>query len=633
MCGIFGIVQLASARVDSKVLEAASKVQSHRGPDSSGIATIQIKGTTLVFGHQRLSIIDLTDAGHQPMTYGKEQGCLIYNGELYNYLELRAELARAGERFSTQSDTEVLLAALHRWGPDRALEKFNWMGAFAWFDRTRARLVLARDAGSEKPLYYYTRDQQLLFASEIKTLLTLSGRKFELDRDVVGQFIFQGLSDASPQTFFHGISQLQAGTYAEIALSDDRYEISPVHYQPPLYPGDPATMLLADLIDEVRRVFIDSVRIRLRSDVPVGVLLSGGIDSSAIAAVTHFLKGPENAPQLLSAISDDPRFDESVHIAVMEEHLGQAAHKVTLRTEPETLVRDLSTINWFNDAPVDGLSALGHYRMMQQAKQLGLTVILSGQGADEILLGYRKFLGFYLQSLVRQGHFSRAVAVLAGFLSNRTIVNQFDISDAKRYVPFLRTLSKVAIGHVSDEAIEGVWLKCWQRMSVGLGSGSLADRQLLDIKKYSVPALCHYEDRMSMAMSREIRLPFLDSRLVDLLIRAPDDYKLREGWTKYVFRRALERFLPSEISWRKDKKGFSNPQGEWLKNELREPVREAFSGESFISRKEIVNSEALLRKYDRYCRQPAAGGMIWYREIFAPFSLELWMRRYAEWID
>jgi asparagine synthase (glutamine-hydrolysing) len=262
-----------------------------------------------------------------------------------------------------------------------------------------------------------------------------------------------------------------------------------------------------------------------------------------------------------------------------------------------------------------------------------VTVILSGQGADEILLGYRKFLGFYLQSLARRGEFFAAAGVLAKFVANRTIVNQFDVSGAKRYLPLLRKLSVAANGHQSEIATEGTWLRGWQPVSLGLGSGSLADRQWLDVRNYSVPSLCHYEDRMSMAMSREIRLPFLDSRLVDLLIRAPDNYKLRNGWTKYSFRKAMEPFLPAEISWRKDKQGFSNPEGEWLKQELRSAVMDAFSADGLISQKAIVNSKILLRRYERYCRQPARGGMIWSREIFAPFSLELWMRRFAEWIE
>ncbi len=207
--------------------------------------------------------------------------------------------------------------------------------------------------------------------------------------------------------------------------------------------------------------------------------------------------------------------------------------------------------------------------MMERARDLGLTVILSGQGADETLLGYRKFLGFYLQSLVRSGRPLRAAGVLARFIANGTIVNDFELRDAKRDVPMLGKLSRVFGGQASEASIEGSWLRGWQTLPVGLGNGSLADRQWLDVRHYSVPMLCHYEDRMSMAASREVRLPFLDPRLIDLLLRAPDDYKLRAGWTKYAFRRAIEPDLPSQVTWRKDKKGFSNPEGNGSKKSCR----------------------------------------------------------------
>ena len=632
MCGIFGVYQGVSRPLDPASVAAAFEVQSHRGPDSSGQVSFEIDDRKLVLGHQRLSIIDLSEAGDQPMTYGTGQGCLVYNGELYNYLELRSELQARGLAFVSDSDSEVLLAALHQWGPATALGKFNWMGAFAWYDRDRQRLVLARDSGSEKPLYYFVGDGRLLFASEVKTLLTLANRKFSLNRDVVARFLFQGLTDASPQTFFDGVSQLVAGTYSEIDLTEDCSGLEPVPYRPPVYSDDPQAMALPEFVREVRRLFVDSVRLRLRSDVPVGVLLSGGIDSSAIAAVSHAENASGQTPHLLSAVSDDPRFDESKHISAMERHLSAKAHRVTLRTDPDVLVDELSRINWFNDAPVTGLSELGHYRMMERAKQLGLTVILSGQGADEILLGYRKFLGFYLQSLIRGGRVVKAMAVLASFVGNRSMVNQFRLGEARRYVPLLQRIGRSRRDEESGEAVAGEWLEDWRPADVGLGSGTLADRQLLDIKSLSVPALCHYEDRMSMSQSREIRLPFLDSRLIDLLIRAPDDYKIRRGWTKYCFRRAMEEMLPAEIAWRRDKMGFTNPQGEWLKSELRGVVTEAFSSHSLLAQKRIVNSDALLRKYARYCKQAPAGGLIWYREIFAPLSLEIWLRRYGAWV-
>ncbi len=625
-------MSLPHVQVDPARVKAAHAVQGHRGPDGSGTQTFEFDRHSLVLAHQRLAIIDLTQAGSQPMSYRDGLGSIVYNGELYNYLELRDELRREGEEFSTQSDTEVLLSALHRWGPAQALSRFNWMGAFAWLDRRNQRLTLARDAGSEKPLYYWSDSQEFIFASEIKTLLTLADRKFRLDRDVVGRFIHQGLTDTSPRTFFKDISQLAASSYLQLDLTVDQPELHPVPFAPPPYPDDASTLSLRDCISEVRRLFIDSVRVRLRSDVPVGVLLSGGVDSSSIAAVAHHLQGDLGAPQLLSSISDDARFDETEHINAMERHLRQNAWKIVLHTSAATVGEDLATLNWINDQPVTGLSALGHYRLMECAKQRGLKVIMSGQGADEIFLGYRKYLGFYLQSLIGQGRHLRALGVLGAFAANRTVINQFDLGDAKRYVPFLRRLSDSRL-NARESDLDGEWLRGWNPASLGLGAGSLAARQAADIRELSVPALCHYEDRMSMAMSREIRLPFLDSRLVDLMLRVPDDYKLRRGWTKYSLREAMRPFLPRQIAWRKDKKGFSNPQGEWLKRDLRAPVSDAFGPGGQLSAKGIMNSAALLLKYGRYCEQAPGGGSIWYREIFAPFSLDIWMRQYAAWID
>ncbi len=466
MCGIFGVLQPAALRLDPDILEAAARVQAHRGPDGRGMKSYPLGRNTLVFAHQRLSIIDLSDAGLQPMEFGDGEGSLIYNGELYNYLELRAELAVAGARFSTRTDTEVLLTALHHWGPERALSSFNWMGALAWLDRAGARLVLACDAGSEKPLYLYADEERFVFASEIKTLLTLLGRKFALDRDVVGQFLFQGMSDASTRTFFDGIRRIEAGTYLVLDLAAEKLQAVTSRFQAPRFADDPASLSLDQFIEKLRSLFIDSVRVRLRSDVPVGVLLSGGVDSSSIAAVAQSLVGRDSAPRLLSAISDDPRFDESVHIEVMERHLQQQAQRITLRMTPDRMAAELSEANWYNDAPIAGLSALAHRRLMMRAVELGLTVILSGQGADEILLGYRKFLGFYLQSLLRQGKVFKGVAVLASFIANRSVVAQFEVSDAKRYVPLLRKIAG-AVGERSEGDTEGGWLRGWHALTAG----------------------------------------------------------------------------------------------------------------------------------------------------------------------
>ena len=233
MCGILGVLRSGSAPPDPAVIAAAVAAQRHRGPNGEGVQTFTFEHSTLTFAHQRLAIIDLSAAAGQPMTYRDGDGYLIYNGELYNYIELRAQLAAEGERFGTQSDTEVLLAALHRWGAARALTQFNWMGAFAWLDAKARRLVLACDAGAEKPLYYFIEEGQLVFASEVKTLLTLLQRRLPLDRDVIGQFIFQGLSDATTQTFFKGVNRLDPGTYVQIDLAALPRELKPIPFQPP----------------------------------------------------------------------------------------------------------------------------------------------------------------------------------------------------------------------------------------------------------------------------------------------------------------------------------------------------------------------------------------------------------------
>jgi asparagine synthase (glutamine-hydrolysing) len=632
MCGVFGLAQPASAPLDQALLEAAHRVQAHRGPDGHGTRTYTAGNYAVALGHQRLSIIDLSTGGSQPMERHGGAGSLSYNGELYNYLELRDELASQGEVFQSRSDSEVLLCALHAWGPERALARFNWMGAFAWLDRAGGRLVLATDAGSEKPLYYVIDGPRLLFASEIKTLLTLAQRRFRLNRDTIGQYLFQGLNDATSETYFAGLSRVEAGTHLEFDLRADRLVPRRKPYMPPGFAGDGERMALPQFIEELRGMLADSVRLRLRSDVPVGVLLSGGIDSSSIAVLCRQLAGGGHVPQLLSAVSDDPRFDESPHIEAMERHLGQRASKITLNMAPDRLMEELADVIWYNDAPVGGLSALAHFKLMHRARQLGLTVILSGQGADESLLGYRKFLGFYVQSLLRARRPLRAAGVLGGFLLNGTLAAEFDFSDAKRYVPVLRRLSALRSGG-SEASIEGDWVRGWRALDIGLGRGTLADRQFEDIRHYSVPSLCHYEDRMSMAHAREIRLPFLDSRLVDLLLRAPPDYKLRRGWTKYALREAMNPLLPASIAWRKDKKGFANPEGEWLKKELEPAVREAFAADSGIVRRGICDGRELLRKYEAYRAQSVRGGAIWYREIFAPLALEVWMRRYSEWIE
>ena len=622
MCGIFGVISLDGFPSDAAVARA-HEMQGHRGPDARDTWQGRVASAWVTLGHERLAIIDTSEAGVQPFRRHRDGGVISFNGELYNYLELQQELAREGESFATRTDTEVLLAALEHWGPETALPRSNGMWAFAWLDARASRVVLSRDRAGEKPLYLLEDDRALYFASEVKTLLVLVGRRLAVDTETIGEFFAQGALDTSDRTFFSGVRQLPAASFGVVALDGRPPRVSSSSYWTErLDPGPP--LPLGAFTEQLRATFEDSVRLRLRSDVPVGVLLSGGLDSSSIAAVAHRLVGRDAPLAMLSAVSRDPRFDESPFVDAMAAHLQRPVHKVTLDLDPIGAFGDLDRVVWHNDAPVASFSSVAHFRLMERARDLGITVVLSGQGGDELLCGYRKYLGFHLQSLVRRGRLLSAATTAFRFWRTGSVLSQFSLAEARRY------LGAGASG--GGAGVLGPALAGLTPAPLGLGRGSVQQRQLRDIERFSVPALCHYEDRCSMAFGREIRLPFLDERLIGLCVAAPVEYKLRDGFTKYAMRVAMAPLLPPQVAWRTDKQGFVNPEGIWLRNELRPYVLDHFGDDSMLARRSLVNVRALRRHYEAFCRQPPEGGRIWVREILAPLITEVWLRRFADYL-
>lgn len=627
MCGVNGII-LPNDCHDEVIrgIAAGNKLQLHRGPDAQGEWTGNVGEWNIGMGHQRLSVLDLSAGANQPMLSEDGRQILIYNGEVYNYRELREELRVLGCHFTNDSDTQVVLAALHHWGAEKALNRFNGMWAFAWLNIEEQRMYLARDRYGVKPLYFYIENEQFYFASEIKTILETVPRKFSLDLQVVGEFLLQSLAESSTDTFIKEIKRLPAGSYMAIDLKDKKlYPQTKIYYQ---LPANSSAIYSHEksLIQQVRELFFEAVKVRMRSDVPLGILLSGGVDSSSIATVVKILKEDASELNLLSAVSSDKRFDESPFIDTMARYLQTPVHKVNLELRPDNAFRLLQQTCWFNDEPVGSFSNVAHYLLMQKAKEHGITVILSGQGADEILCGYRKYLGFYLQELLRTGKINKAVQLAGGFLLNRTVVNQFSMAEAQRYLPgWLQS-------PVPD--IRGAALQNYQAVFVGLSPGmDVRQRQILDVTRFSVPVLTHTEDRMSMAWSREIRVPFLDYRLAELLINLPVELKLRKGWTKYIFRKAMEPYLPASIAWRKDKQGFVNPQSEWLKHELKDEVLNYFAPDSRIFKYGLIRRNGLLKLYEIYCRQKPGKGSVWFKNIFNSLALEIWLRQYERYLS
>ena len=621
MCGIAGIIT-ASKNIDvASLLDISASVQAHRGPDASSFSLENDGLWQVGFSHQRLSILDLSELGVQPMNSCSKQSSIVYNGEVYNYSEIKKDLE--SQSYLSNTDTEVVLNTLEQKGIFDASNLFNGMWAFAWHDKVNSKVYLCRDRVGVKPLYYYQNDEGLYFSSEIKTILEISKDKFQLNYQVVGEYLCQALQDTSTSTMYEGIYSVAPGHYLEIDLNKN--EISPIET---CYwsVSDALPYKGNDVVGDLRDLFYDAVRLRMISDVPVGVTLSGGLDSSAIATAMNDHLGGSGNLNILSVVSPGSDLDESPFIDIMSDYLGTEAHKVTLDWNPVEAVSLLKKVTWHNDTPVGSFSNAAHYLMMKKANELGITVILSGQGADELLCGYKKYLGFYIQSLLRNNRFLKALLTLSGFVINRSIISQFNFMEAKRYLPSFLT------GNAPD--IKGHQLaKYYSPVGLSLKpTQTFEGRQIDDLERYSVPFLTHYEDRMSMAWSREIRLPFLDYRLIELLAHLPADQKLFKGWTKYVFRKAMENNLPKSIVWRKDKQGFVNPQEQWLKHELKEEVSKVFSSDALIFSMGLVDREVLMDKYDKFCMQKQGKGKIWYREIFAPFALEIWLQINVQYI-
>jgi asparagine synthase (glutamine-hydrolysing) len=614
MCGIVGVISHNKDIVDN-YLNVSGGVQKHRGPDIQDACCIQVKDRFLGFGHQRLSIIDLTEAGKQPMELREGNSVIVYNGEVYNYIEIKKSLHN--KDYFSDTDTEVVLNALEELGIDKAVNIFNGMWAFAWFDKLNNKVYLCRDRAGVKPLYYYHNGNTLYFASEVKAILEASGEQFSLNDQAVGEYLLQSLQDTNNNSFFSEIQSVPAGHYLEIDLNKPLLDLKFTRYWNVLdadpYSGD-------DLAGHVKELFTDSVRLRMRSDVPVGVTLSGGLDSSSIASVMKQFLGDSGQLNVLSAVSPGTVLDESEFIDEMVSYLDAKVNKIEFNWSADEAIDLLKKVTWYNDSPAGSFSNVAHYLMMKKAKELGITVILSGQGADELLCGYKKYLGFYLQSLVRNNRIFKAINVFLRFVFNRSIVNQFSLMEARRYLP--KRFRQI------DIDIRGERLKeYYNSLSLGLKPDqSMQQRQAEDLEVFSVPFLTHYEDRMSMAWSREIRLPFLDFRLMELFVNLPTVTKLRSGWTKYILRQAMDSMLPKKINWRKDKQGFVNPQEDWLKKELKSDVLNTFNESALIFQLGLVNRVALIKKYDAYCSQSDKHGKIWYRDIFAPFALEIWLQ-------
>jgi asparagine synthase (glutamine-hydrolysing) len=578
MCGIFGL--WSDAPVDPCLAARALTTLRHRGPDDHGALgwdgagpvrltrdAGELGGSRVLLAHRRLSILDLSEAGWQPMATPDGRYSLIFNGEIYNFVELRAELEAAGHVFRSHSDTEVLLQAWAKWGP-QVLPRLVGMFAFAVLDTQARRLYLARDPFGIKPLYYARWQGGFAFASEIKALLELPGVGRGARASRLHEYLRGGGTDFGGETLFAGVDQLPAAHWVELPV-DGPAEPRPRPYWR-LDPEARADLSFDAAAERLRELFLDSVRLHLRSDVTVGAALSGGIDSSAIvAAMRHVQPGVEL--HTFTFVADDPTVSEERWADVAHGAAGTVAHKVT--PAPGELAAELDDLIRTQDEPFASTSIYAQQRVFRLAREAGITVMLDGQGADEMLAGYWPFLLARIGSLVSGGRLLGAASLLRNSArlshvpARALLLSAAGMAVPERLRPLARRASRSHARHQSV-GLDRRWLaeRAGEPAVPGVPRGrGMLRRNLLHSVDYGLPALLRYEDRNSMAHSIESRVPFLTAPLAEFVFSLPEEYLIDgNGVTKSVFRRAMRGIVPDAILDRRDKVGFATPEARWL---------------------------------------------------------------------
>ncbi len=600
MCGIAGIAgkDVGQDPQMGPVLECMLGLMRHRGPDDRG----RHRWDQLWLGHLRLSILDLSQRGHQPMFIADGRYAISYNGEVYNYLELRRELEADGVRFHSDTDTEVILQAYRRWGLE-CFERFNGMWALALWDRERRRLVLSRDRVGIKPLYWCLDHSRLAFASEIKSLAAfrlLTGGELNLNPAAVQTYLNQGLVDGLEETFFQGILRFKPGHF--MLVEDGRIRAYQPYWDLPARAADRREELAGreegELAEELSQLMADAVAIHTRADVPVGVCLSGGLDSSAVAGLASRV-----IPGIKTFTSWYPDQDEEYNELAHAQRVCRAFDLPSHRTEVEgrRLLEKLPELLWYLDEPTLAMGVYPQWHVMQAAAQ-EVTVVMDGQGGDEIFAGYDFYAAHLLYGRLLAKDFKGYQQALAGFYRNYGL---------KRVE---------ALG----QEVKQAWLANFQAKLPKHFPDHLTNYLFHELTHSRLPALLRYEDRLSMAFSIESRVPLLDHRLIETAFALPDTAKVGPGWSKYLMRRALEGVLPQEVTWRKDKKGFPTPFEPWVQGELGGAVRELLnSGKGWLA--SILGAKPLAEffaAWDQGRRDP------W--QLWRFLSLELWLGSYLE---
>jgi asparagine synthase (glutamine-hydrolysing) len=609
MCGICGILNFSDNRVEEKNVRKMMAEIKHRGPDDEGIYLSENIG----LGFVRLSIIDLSQSAHQPMFDESGRYVIIYNGEVYNYIEIREELKTKGYKFKSNGDTEVVLYSFLEWGND-CLNRFNGMFAFVIYDTINKILFAARDRFGVKPFYYYLNNEKFIFGSEICAILSVLGKPVQQNNDAIFDYIVFNRTDQTEETFFKDIKKLQHGCYFEIKYNKFKKD--------KWYNLKDNLGKSFNSSEEFKDLLSSSIGLRLRSDVPVGVCLSGGLDSSAIVSLLlkDFNRKDINT---FSAVYDKVghKYDESKFI---NEYRNQLDNMFFISPSADSLIKDINSFIRAHNEPVTSTSHYAQFKVMELAKS-NVVVTLDGQGADELLAGYHYFFGIYFKELLRKFKLMKLSSEMFHY-----IFNHKDLYGLKTFSYFLapsflkkkaRILEK---GYLTKSFCEG---HNTENIIVdNIYNSKSIYEALINHFEYKLEHLLKWEDRNSMWYSLEARVPFLDYRLVERTLSMNSSFKIKKGMTKFLLRDSMKNILPENIRIRKDKIGFNTPEDEWFRTSMfKKLVDDILSSKSF-SERGYVDVKKAKKLYSKHLENKINIS----RDIWKWINIELWFREFID---
>lgn len=549
MCGISGIINKNDKKVDQDDLQKMNGLIAHRGPDDDGF----FFNENFAFGHRRLSILDLSDDGHQPMHYLNKY-TITYNGEVYNYLELKKELLKDGYSFYSNTDTEVILASYDRWG-EECVNKFNGMWAFAIYDKEKSIIFCSRDRFGIKPFYYTEVHDKFIFGSEIKQLVEFYKKRY-VNKKILMDYLVIGFENHTRETFFEDIFQLEQSHNLTYDLNTNSFVVKK-YYD---LKKNELKLDESSSVKAYREKLTSAVSLRLRSDVKVGTCLSGGLDSSSIASIASNIYNLKTDDKFaaIHAKSSQQSNDESQFAQEVADNCNLDLNII----EPtlDEFISCIGDIVYTQEEPFGGPSIFMQYFVMKKAKEIGCTVLLDGQGGDETLVGYERYYPAYLMNL-------NFFNFIKGFLYSSKNSKLTKKELLAHFIYF--TKSKIRIRRLKNKYSfikkEFFDLASFDIVEKNAKSYlNLFNLQHEEIFHTQMPHLLRYEDKNSMRHSIETRLPFIDFEVVKTALSVNNKYKIKDGWTKYILRKSVEKILPSNIVWRKNKFGFEAPTKLWI---------------------------------------------------------------------